>query len=242
LTMKKLMNDFLRFRYESKKYASSAASFWKYYKPWKRTLDRSKTSLYYRLPWITFPAITFLEQELKKEDHVFEFGGGGSSLFFLEKGCRVTTVEHHETWFREISAHIAKMGFKDLWQGHFVTPEQNVHTLPQDPSDPLAYYSAHNDHAKDTFKAYASRIDEEADKSLDVVLVDGRVRPSCILHAVPKIKAGGLLVIDNTERDYYSEYFLKHLASRFTLEMDGFGPVPYITWFNKTTIWRKKQE
>jgi precorrin-6B methylase 2 len=240
--MKKLMNDFLRFRYESKKYASSAASFWKYYKPWKRTLDRSKTSLYYRLPWITFPAITFLEQELKKEDHVFEFGGGGSSLFFLEKGCRVTTVEHHETWFREISAHIAKMGFKDLWQGHFVTPEQNVHTLPQDPSDPLAYYSAHNDHAKDTFKAYASRIDEEADKSLDVVLVDGRVRPSCILHAVPKIKAGGLLVIDNTERDYYSEYFLKHLASRFTLEMDGFGPVPYITWFNKTTIWRKKQE
>lgn len=238
--MKKLMQDFLKFRYESKKYKSPSASFWQYYKPWKRTLDRSKTSLHYRLPWITFPAIAFLERELRKGDKVFEFGGGGSSLFFLEKGCKVITVEHHDTWFREISAHIEKRGFKDQWKGYFLTPEQNTCVLPQDPADPFAYYSAHDDHTRDTFKAYAFQIDEEADSSLDVVLVDGRVRPSCILHAIPKIKPKGLLIIDNTERDYYSDYFLKHFAGQFTLEMDGFGPVPYITWFNKTSIWRKK--
>lgn len=238
--MKKLMKDFLKFRHESIKYRSHSSSYWKYYRLWKNTLDSAKTSLDYRLPWITFQAINFLEKELKAGNTVFEFGGGGSSLFFLEKGCRVITVEHHDTWFREISAHIKKSRFGHQWQGFFIKPEEKVYPVNQDAADPLAYYSMHTDHANDTFKAYASKIDDEADSSLDIVLVDGRVRPSCILHAIPKIKSNGLLIIDNTERHYYSDYFLKHFADHFTLVMDKFGPVPYITWFNKTTIWRKK--
>ena len=52
-------------------------------------------------------------------------------------------------------------------------------------------------------EAYAdvSNLDEA---SLDVVLIDGKVRHTCLRNSIPKLKAGGLLILDNAER--YLEY------------------------------------
>jgi predicted O-methyltransferase YrrM len=36
--------------------------------------------------------------------------------------------------------------------------------------------------------------------TLDVVIVDGRNRINCLLNSVPKLKSGGILVLDNAER------------------------------------------
>lgn len=41
------------------------------------------------------------------------------------------------------------------------------------------------------------------DNYFDIVLVDGRSRPSCLFHSLNKVKKGGLLVLDNAEREYY---------------------------------------
>ncbi len=43
-------------------------------------------------------------------------------------------------------------------------------------------------------------VDEFENESLDVVVVDGRDRANCVLKSIPKIKIGGLLVLDNAER------------------------------------------
>jgi hypothetical protein len=45
-----------------------------------------------------------------------------------------------------------------------------------------------------------SNIDDIKDNSLDVVVVDGRNRVNCLLNSIPKLKIGGLLVLDNAER------------------------------------------
>lgn len=42
------------------------------------------------------------------------------------------------------------------------------------------------------------------DNFFDVVLVDGRNRGNCLLNSIPKLKKGGLLILDNSER--YLEY------------------------------------
>ncbi len=52
------------------------------------------------LPWITDGAVSFLDGFLfrNKNTHVFEFGMGNSTLYFLTKGCIVTAVDHDPNW------------------------------------------------------------------------------------------------------------------------------------------------
>jgi hypothetical protein len=211
----------------------------RYYKRWKRTMTHGKSSLDYRLPWFTFQAIDKTDAYLEPGMKIFEFGGGGSTLFFLDRGCEVHTVEHHAQWFADIEKFVNKEPYKDKWHGYLLEPASG--NIVPNPSfaDPTHYHSKDADYQEVNFKAYASRIDTFANEHFDLVLVDGRVRPACVYHAVSKIKKGGYLVVDNTEREYYTDYFNRHFKQDFTLLLDVYGPVPYVDWFHKTTVWKK---
>lgn len=50
---------------------------------------------------------------------------------------------------------------------------------------------------------YNKVIEKYNDEIFDLILVDGRNRQACIRSAIPKLKSGGWLVLDNSERDYY---------------------------------------
>jgi hypothetical protein len=60
------------------------------------------------LPWITDGAIDFLDtfilerRKIGFSTKVFEFGSGNSTLYFLSKGCFVTSVEHDTSWAKKI--------------------------------------------------------------------------------------------------------------------------------------------
>jgi predicted O-methyltransferase YrrM len=53
---------------------------------------------------------------------------------------------------------------------------------------------------------YAAIADEMADESLDFALVDGQMRLRCLERVIPKLKPGGLLVLDGANR-YLSNRF-----------------------------------
>lgn len=79
-------------------------------------------------------------------------------------------------------------------------------------------------------------IDAFPDRSFDLIFVDGRARSSCIFHARNKVKPGRFLMLDNSERNYYS--FGKELLIDWERK-DFFGPGPYGRYFWQTTIWRR---
>ena len=54
------------------------------------------------LPWITYPAIEFLKQLDLSDKRVFEYGCGGSTVFWSRVARQVESVEHNETFCREI--------------------------------------------------------------------------------------------------------------------------------------------
>jgi predicted O-methyltransferase YrrM len=54
---------------------------------------------------------------------------------------------------------------------------------------------------------YASAARAMADGSLDFALVDGNIRATCMRAILPKIKSGGLLILDNANR-YVPNYHL----------------------------------
>jgi hypothetical protein len=56
------------------------------------------------LPWFSFGAIAFLDKYLCPQHRVFEFGSGGSSLFFARRAASVLSVESHAEWQQRVAA------------------------------------------------------------------------------------------------------------------------------------------
>ncbi len=60
------------------------------------------------LPWYTYPAIEFLEDKVKPNFKVFEFGAGNSTLWWSQRVSEVISIENDANWFEEIKAKMPK--------------------------------------------------------------------------------------------------------------------------------------
>ena len=58
-----------------------------------QNLVRRRSAMEMELPWFLYGAIDFLQEFLQREMEVFEFGSGGSTLFFARRCARVESVE-----------------------------------------------------------------------------------------------------------------------------------------------------
>ena len=56
------------------------------------------------MPWLTYPAVTFIEERVKPHMTIFEFGSGQSTLWWARRVQAVHSVEDDEAWFRLVSA------------------------------------------------------------------------------------------------------------------------------------------
>jgi hypothetical protein len=55
------------------------------------------------LPWLTYPAIHFLEQRIRPELTVFEYGSGQSTRWWARQVKAVHSVEDDAEWYRRIA-------------------------------------------------------------------------------------------------------------------------------------------
>lgn len=213
-----------------------------WYAQWNASLVPGRNSVVDEQPWITFPVISILDKEITKSSKVFEFGGGGSTLFFTNRAGEVVTVEHDAAWFEILEKKMQEKNAGN-WKGNLVLPEEAKpfagDIAKPEPADPDAYFSNDAAFSMHRFKVYASLIDRYPDEYFDVVLVDGRVRPSCTKHSISKVKKGGLLVIDNSDRPYYFTQIQSILDSRFELVYNKKTLSPYVDFFTQTGVWRK---
>jgi hypothetical protein len=193
---------------------------------WLRSRDPNYV-LDAEIPWLTFDAVDELLKRLPPNPVVFEYGSGGSTLFWLKHGARCTSVEHDAQWFALMRQRI---GNNDRLDYRLIPPDVEPVSVDADPADPRAYRSADVAFANQTFRNYARQIDKFPNQHFDVVLIDGRARPSCLMHSVPKVKRGGLLILDNAEREYYTartrEYFPDFTHEAFY----GAGPTTRAFW------------
>jgi len=212
---------------------------WRNYPRWSKSFQPGRNSVNDESAWITFDGLDFLNRYLQAEHHVFEYGGGGSTLFFCKRVASVVTVEHHEAWFRTVEKILADKGYPH-WQGFFCGAEPFSDERPRNISNPADFASNAPEYAHMSFEQYARTIDAFDDESFDLILVDGRARPSCAMQAIPKLKTGGLLIFDNSERPYYLPALREIFARQFTVELDTYAPVPYSPDFSTTLILKKR--
>ena len=183
-------------------------------------------------PWMTFDAIEYLRSLPLCGAKVFEYGSGGSTLFWLKHGARVVSIEHNSDWYKLLNDRVEKKSHFDY---RLVLPEPFVHGKNIDTDDPTLYLSEDTSFEGCTFKNYVHQIDSFPDNHFDIVLIDGRARPSCIMHSAKKIKQGGMLILDDATRHYYTAkagVYLKHFNCQ-----EYFGARPTQMIMGKTNIY-----
>jgi predicted O-methyltransferase YrrM len=190
-----------------------------------------------QIPWVNYTAIDMLRRILRPDMRVFEYGTGGSTLFFARRTAVLVSVEHDSGWTSAVREAM-KGNTHCAWEMLDIQPTTLPQSAPVEPADPATYTSALDAAAGLSFRDYASAIDRFEDGSFDLVLVDGRARPSCAMHAIPKVAAGGFLLVDDVEREHYAwiRDRMKELGWERTLLT---GPRPRLLNFHQTAIWRR---
>ena len=217
---------------------STMADCIRFYEDWKKHLQPGRNPVADKNPWITFPAIEAIRKLLQPQFLVFEYGSGGSTLFWSNYVKKVVSVEHEEEWYRRMEKEIVVQQVKNI-DYHYIPAGIDPQFEQKKPSNPGDYISDDARFAGYNFESYVKLIDQYPDEYFDLVMVDGRARPSCILHSLKKIKLNGYLVLDNSDRDYY--------LSGIELKQPGWqpmhfpGPVPYMAQFSQTTLFKKLQ-
>lgn len=146
--------------------------------------QRTASTMWLRMPWWPYDAISWVAAALPLGARVFEYGGGGSTLWLADRGAVVTVAEHDGLWHRQLADSLPS----------------SVRLLLRPPAAEGTVTAAS---VSGFFDDYVAAITGEPDGSLDLVIVDGRARVECVRRAIPKVRPGGLLLMDDTDRTRY---------------------------------------
>lgn len=210
-----------------------ARSQWQMYPQWLKSIQSS--AMQDKRPWLSFEATTFLEKWLSKDCIVFEYGSGASTLYFARRVGQIISLEHHAGWYAQIKETLLRDYVLNCAYT-LVEPVPVPELANAEYSNPEYYCSRKKAYRGFSFRDYVLKIEDYPDDYFDLVVVDGRARLSCVYQARTKVKPGGLLLLDDSQRARYRPAY--QLLDGWDVTQ-FFGPVPYETNFAETTFWRK---
>jgi hypothetical protein len=185
------------------------------------------TPLAWHLPYMPYSVTTWLDRWLKPDMTAFEYGAGGSTLWLAKRVERLTSVEHHRDWYQSVQAELARNGIENC-------------TLELREPEDLGPHGAESRFASEvvpaTFEAYVRTVEAFADESLDVVLIDGRSRSAALEAAREKVRRGGVLVLDDSDRERYQP--AQRCLDTWPRKT-FYGVKPFVVKPAVTTLWMK---
>lgn len=150
-----------------------------------------------RYPWWPYPSIHRIEQILRPDFVVLEFGVGSSTLWMARRVAQVYGIENAREWMARVQAMAA---------GHGLA---NIKIILRD-SSTYPNGGAHSAAFNDEF----SKVDDLPERTFDFVVVDGAARWRCAERALPLVKPGGYLYLDNTDLDSDSNHYVEPGSDR----------------------------
>lgn len=162
-----------------------------------------KTPLDLEIPWFSYAAIDFLEGFVQPDMSMFEYGSGGSTLFFAKRARRVVSVEDNPKWHQWVSRRLQQQGLSNV----------TLKLCEFNFKEPVGFERSD----------YLQAIPDE---KFDIIVVDGseewtQVRPICFQKAEGQIKQGGIIVVDDSWR--YPALREEHHAKRLQV-FQSVGP------------------
>ena len=158
------------------------------------------------IPWFTYPAIDFLEQRLRPNLSVFEFGSGMSTLWWSKRVRFVHAVDHDVAWHKTVKTQLDQSPNRN-WQVDLLTKEGD----------------------------YVRAIAASSHGPFDVVVIDGEWRNACARMVLNCIKEDGMIVFDNSDRASFADG-IRFLSAAGWRRLDFFGLIPCYLYKNCTSV------
>jgi len=162
-------------------------------------------------PWLTPAAIRLLAGLLSPADRGAEFGSGRSTLWFAARVAALTSVEHDERWHETVTAKLKDRGLGNV--EYILAPEDQPMERGGD-------------------STYARTAHGFPEAALDFALVDGHYRDYSAKFVMPKIRPGGMLIIDNVN------WYLPSRSKAPNSRTAALGPASPV-W---AAVWRELSE
>jgi len=165
-------------------------------------------------PWLTRDAVGLLDSWIRSNDTGLECGSGRSTVWFARRVAKMTSVEHSSAWFEKVSGRLNEAG---------VAGRVDFRLCPDGEAE-----------RADT--AYVGSIRRLAPASVDFVIIDGVSRDHCALAAIPVLRPGGLLVVDNA--NWYIPRHPRSVAPNSRGLRDGFSSTEWQKFGDAVSEWR----
>lgn len=156
------------------------------------------------VPWWTFDSADRTAAFLagRPGARVLEWGSGASTLWLAARAGSVTAIEHDAAWAAQVRELLAEAGAGA--GGRAEVDLRVVTPRPVPAGEVAAVPSAKAGFAGLDFAAYVAEVDA-VEGDFDLVVVDGRAREACLERAVRRLAPGGLVVVDNVDRERYRD-------------------------------------
>jgi hypothetical protein len=183
------------------------------------------------VPWYTYPMIEFLPAVLRPEFRVFEYGSGASSIWWSGRVGGVVSVEHDVQWYRQVEKSIPKRNHTLVLR----EPNSMANTRHDPALEPFfrlrLIEQTTGDVARDVrrglvwrpFRSYVTEILNY--EPFDVIIIDGMARVPTAWIAQDRLKPGGLIIFDNSDREGYADAY-RFLVEGGFARIDFWGPGP----------------
>jgi predicted O-methyltransferase YrrM len=133
-------------------------------------------------PWIVPAAIGFLRRRIRSDWSMLELGAGRSTPWFARRAGTVLSFEDNEFWADQTRERLRELGLENI----------ELRQLP--------------------VEGFETEVDGLRDAFFDLVVVDFLEAPAVtrvdvLKPAMKKVRAGGLLLLDDSDRPGYAEAF-----------------------------------
>jgi len=129
----------------------------------------------------------------KNPKRVLEWGAGYSTIFFsryLSSEAKWIAVEHDKEWY----IRIKRLVYDPKIMIFYVPPNHIPWTDPYEDGS----FSDLRDYVK---------FPEKLNEKFDLIIIDGRARKFCLIHALKFLKNDGIVILHDSNRKYYHEPF-----------------------------------
>jgi hypothetical protein len=142
---------------------------------WQRLSGRHRNQ-----PWIVPSALSFLAKTITRDWKVFEFGSGYSTVWYAERCQTIVSLESDAGWYQRVGALLRQRAIANC-SLRMVEPGSFLEAIAAFP-----------------------------DATFDLVMVDGDEpqqghRVLCVAAAAPKVRPGGFLALDDSDRAAYGD-------------------------------------
>ena len=158
-----------------------------------------------KTPWFNSETLEFLSSLLKPDWTVLETGCGSSTVWYLSRVKNVVSFEHDWMWFYKTM----------MWLKAGDIENTELHYCPDYPIKGIGNLSG---------------LINLKENEFDFISIDGRGRVKSIETAIPYLKSGGYLMLDDSQRERYQQAFT--LVDNWDYETLGKNE-------KKATIWKK---